>query len=89
MIPPPAPQDQFTRYSLVYFLRPFFDADLSPLSDLSPKIADSAAKHPTISKLEKGITAGDWFKRRIAGQRVKNNIPWEKSRGTEHAPERE
>lgn len=42
----------------MYFIRPGFDCDLFPLADLSPKIADAAAKHPTISKLEKGITAG-------------------------------
>lgn len=86
VVPPPPPQDVHTRWSMVYFIRPSFDASLYPLVDLSPKIAEAASKHPTIGKMEKGITAGQWFKRRIANQRVANRKgpeTWAQSRGTE------
>lgn len=71
---------------MVYFIRPSFDANLFPLVELSPKIAEAAEKHATIGKMEKGVTAGQWFKRRIAGQRAANRTgpeSWNKSRGTE------
>lgn len=71
---------------MVYFIRPSFDASLFPLVELSPKIADAASKHPTIGKMEKGVTAGQWFKRRIANQRAANRKgpeTWAQSRGTE------
>ncbi|ORY79744.1 Clavaminate synthase-like protein [Leucosporidium creatinivorum] len=90
VVPPPPPQDVHTRWSLVYFIRPAFNAALFPLSDLSPKIAEAASQHPTISKMEKGVTAGQWFKRRVAGQRAANRKgpeSWGQSRGTEHNPE--
>ena len=86
VVPPPPPQDVHTRWSLVYFIRPAFDADLYPLVNLSSKIADAAAKHPVMSKMEKGVTAGQWFKRRIINQRAANRKgpeTWEQSRGTE------
>ncbi|KAK4058627.1 hypothetical protein OIO90_000071 [Microbotryomycetes sp. JL221] len=86
VIPPPAPQNKYTRWSCVFFIRPFFDCPLEPLSDRSSLIAERAQAHPVISKMEKGVTAGDWFKRRIRNQRVANGVPWEKSRGTEHTP---
>ncbi|KAK4053176.1 hypothetical protein OIV83_001911 [Microbotryomycetes sp. JL201] len=89
VIPPPAPQDKYTRWSCVFFIRPYFDCPLEPLSSLSSKIAQNAANHPSISKLEKGVTAGDWFKRRIFNQRVANRKgpeTWQASRGTEHTP---
>ncbi|KAK4053174.1 hypothetical protein OIV83_001909 [Microbotryomycetes sp. JL201] len=89
VVPPPAPQDKYTRWSCVFFIRPYFDAELYPLSDLSPRIKEAAEKHPTMSKLERGITAGDWFKRRIINQRAANRKgpeTWQASRGTEHTP---
>ncbi|KAM0792596.1 hypothetical protein ACM66B_005257 [Microbotryomycetes sp. NB124-2] len=86
VIPPPSPQNKYTRWSCVFFIRPYFDCPLEPLSNLSEKISKSSNQHPVLSKFEKGVTAGDWFKRRIRNQRIANNVPWEKSRGTEHAP---
>jgi hypothetical protein len=74
--------------SCVYFIRPYFDAILTPLSDLSPKIAAAAAESPVLSKMEKGVTAGDWFKRRVTNQRAANRKgpeSWAASRGTERA----
>lgn len=83
VIPPPPPQHKYTRWSAVMFCRPNAEADLYPLINLSPKIAEAAATNPVMSQMEKGITAGGWYKRRIAGQRVKNGISWNLSRGTE------
>lgn len=86
VVPPPPPQDKYTRWSSVFFLRPAFEHELYPLGELSPKIAAAQAAHPTMSKLEKDITAGQWFKRRVVGQRAANRKgpeDWLKSRGTE------
>ncbi|KAM0756384.1 Clavaminate synthase-like protein [Meredithblackwellia eburnea MCA 4105] len=92
VVTPPSPQNTFTRYSLVFFLRPFFDAPLEPLSNLSAIIKDAADKNEAIQSMEKGATAGSWYKRRISKQRVANRKgpeTWGESRGTEHNPTRD
>ncbi|GAA5821170.1 hypothetical protein JCM10212_002574 [Sporobolomyces blumeae] len=89
VIPPPPPQDTFPRWSLVNFLRPGFAQPLSPLSSLSPTIAAHAEKDESMRALPQGLTAGDWFKRRIKNQRAANRKgpeTWAQSRGTEHSP---
>ncbi|KAM0747741.1 Clavaminate synthase-like protein [Meredithblackwellia eburnea MCA 4105] len=89
VVPPPPPQNQFARYSLVYFIRPSFDAELFPLSDVSAKVGAAAKTHPTIGTMERGVTNAEWFQRRIKFQRASNRTgpeSWEKSRGTEHTP---
>jgi isopenicillin N synthase-like dioxygenase len=86
VVPPPGDQAKFTRWSLVFFLRPSFDEQLYPLNDQSEAIKAAAAVHPTISKIEPGQTNSQWFKRRIAGQRAANRTgpeSWKNSRGTE------
>lgn len=86
VVPPPGDQAKFTRWSLVFFLRPSFDEELYPLTKESEQIAEAAKKHPTISKLQPGVTAGEWFFRRVAGQRSANRKgpeSWKQSRGTE------
>jgi hypothetical protein len=86
VVPPPGEQANFTRWSLVFFLRPSFDEELYPLVHESEAIAEAAKVHPTISKLQTGITAGEWFFRRVAGQRSANRKgpeSWKQSRGTE------
>ncbi|KAM0749232.1 Clavaminate synthase-like protein [Meredithblackwellia eburnea MCA 4105] len=92
VVPPPGEQAKHTRWSLVFFLRPSWEEELYPLSHLSPQIAEAAQRHPTISKIERGSTAGEWFFRRVAGQRTANRKgpeSWKASRGTEHDPDRD
>ncbi|KAG0654573.1 hypothetical protein C6P46_001594 [Rhodotorula mucilaginosa] len=89
VIPPPAPQDQDERWSLVYFIRPAYDNPLAPLSDQSEIIRKHAEQDAAMQALPKGETAGSWFQRRIKLQRAKNRTgpeTWAQSRGTEHAP---
>ncbi|TNY21408.1 Clavaminate synthase-like protein [Rhodotorula diobovata] len=88
VVPPPAPQNKHPRWSLVYFLRPGFDQPLAPLSDKSDLVRANAEKDPAMQALPKGETAGSWYKRRIALQRVANRKgpeTWAASRGTERA----
>ncbi|GAA6045959.1 hypothetical protein NBRC10513_005359 [Rhodotorula toruloides] len=89
VVPPPPPQDQDERWSLVYFIRPAFAHPLRPLSDQSDLIASHAENDPAMQALPKDATAGDWYKRRIKLQRVANRKgpeTWAQSRGTEHTP---
>ena len=86
VIPPPAPQDQDERWSLVYFIRPAYDNPLAPLSDQSEIIRKHAEQDAAMQALPKGETAGSWFQRRIKLQRAKNRTgpeTWAQSRGTE------
>ncbi|KWU44250.1 Clavaminate synthase-like protein [Rhodotorula sp. JG-1b] len=89
VVPPPPPQNQDERWSLVYFIRPGFNNPLTPLSDKSEIIRAHAEKDAAMQALPKGETAGSWFQRRIKLQRAKNRTgpeTWAQSRGTEHAP---
>jgi len=86
VVPPPGAQSNFTRWSLVYFLRPATSAILEPLTQ-SPIVAAASQNN----KLEVGenVTAGEWFARRVKNQRVANRTgpeTWRASRGTEHVP---
>ncbi|GAA5852365.1 hypothetical protein JCM9279_001177 [Rhodotorula babjevae] len=92
VIPPPPPQNQDPRWSLVYFLRPGFDQPLTPLVDQSEQIRAHAETDPAMQALPKGETAGSWYKRRIKMQRVANRTgpeSWKASRGTEHDPNKD
>ncbi|GAA5884412.1 hypothetical protein JCM6882_005241 [Rhodosporidiobolus microsporus] len=89
VVPPPAPQNKYPRWSLVYFIRPGFDNPLRPLSDKSEIIKAHADQDPAMQSIPKDATAGSWYKRRIAGQRAANRKgpeSWAASRGTEHTP---
>ncbi|GAA6037219.1 hypothetical protein JCM8097_008627 [Rhodosporidiobolus ruineniae] len=89
VVPPPAPQNEHPRWSLVYFSRPGFDNPLRPLSDKSELIKAHAENDAAMQALPKDATAGQWYKRRIALQRVANRKgpeTWAQSRGTEHTP---
>ncbi|GAA5829462.1 hypothetical protein JCM11251_005060 [Rhodosporidiobolus azoricus] len=89
VVPPPAPQNEYPRWSLVYFIRPGFENPLCPLSDKSEIIRAHADNDPAMQALPKDATAGSWYKRRIALQRVANRKgpeTWAQSRGTEHSP---
>lgn len=87
VVPPPGEQRKFTRWSLVYFIRPAYDTPLYPLVSQSSLIAQAVEKDPVMKAMDptKGETAGSWFKRRILMQRVNNrNLgTWADSRGTE------
>ncbi|GAA5873979.1 hypothetical protein JCM1840_006109 [Sporobolomyces johnsonii] len=89
VIPPPPPQDTSARWSLVYFIRPGFANELRPLAAESTLVARHAAQDPAMQSLPKGVTAGEWFKRRVSKQRAANRKgpeTWAESRGTEHSP---
>jgi len=91
VIPPPGQQSAHTRWSLVYFSRPGNTVLLEPFSASSSMIANAVEEMADEDKKRfyTGSTAGDWFKRRIKYQRIKNREgpeSWRASRGTEHAP---
>jgi len=93
VIPPPGQQAFHTRWSLVYFSRPGNSVILEPLMASSPMIAKAMSEMSPEEqeKFHTGSTAGDWFKRRIKYQRIKNREgpeSWKASRGTEHQPEK-
>ncbi|GAA5967049.1 hypothetical protein JCM11641_000423 [Rhodosporidiobolus odoratus] len=89
VVPPPPPQNQDPRWSLVYFIRPGFDNKLAPLSEQSEVIRAHAEQDPAMKAMDKKSTAGEWFKRRVTKQRAANRKgpeTWAESRGTEHTP---
>ncbi|KAM0790376.1 hypothetical protein ACM66B_003258 [Microbotryomycetes sp. NB124-2] len=91
VVPPPGDQADYARWSLVYFLRPSFDKPLCPLRELSKEIEEAAEKSPILSPMDGSQTAGEWFARRVKGQRTdlrKGPESWIASRGTEHDPDR-
>ncbi|KAJ3905370.1 hypothetical protein F5879DRAFT_799791, partial [Lentinula edodes] len=86
--PPPGAQVGFERWSQVFFTRPGNSVVLRPLSDHSSAIAEAVSKLTEQQRnvLSPGVTAVDWFNRRIKNQRVKNRAgpeTWLASRGTE------
>ncbi|KAI9448424.1 Clavaminate synthase-like protein [Lactarius indigo] len=86
VVPPPKAQALFERWSLVFFTRPGHSVPLAPLIKESTLVAEAAARAPE-SRYATGSTAGDWFRRRIQNQRIKNRTgpeTWMASRGTEH-----
>ncbi|KAJ8079640.1 hypothetical protein PM082_011227 [Marasmius tenuissimus] len=86
VVPPPGAQAGQERWSQVFFTRPGDSTILEPLAALSPSIAEAVKKN-TEKKLDTGgVTASEWFARRIKNQRIKNRTgpeTWEASRGTE------
>jgi len=87
VVSPPGPQANTTRWSQVYFIRPAFDAQLEILSNESEIIREAANKWDF--KLTP-CSSGEWFARRVKGQRAKNRTgpeTWRGSRGTEHKPD--
>ncbi|KAJ6609556.1 hypothetical protein B0H10DRAFT_2063844 [Mycena sp. CBHHK59/15] len=84
---PPGEQGKLYRFSLVYFTRPGNSVVLRALTDDSPLIAKAVAAASDPAKYDTGVTAFDWFTRRIKNQRIKNRKgpeTWMASRGTEH-----
>ncbi|KAI9466615.1 Clavaminate synthase-like protein [Lactarius psammicola] len=86
VVPPPKAQASFDRWSLVFFTRPGHSVPLAPLAEESTLIAEAAARAPE-GRYVTGVTAGEWFRRRIQNRRIKNRRgpeTWMASRGTEH-----
>ncbi|ESK91153.1 2og-fe oxygenase [Moniliophthora roreri MCA 2997] len=86
VMPPPGAQSKFDRWSLVYFTRPGASVVLRPLSELSETIASAVNDQVDKADLHTGVTADEWFTRRIKNQRMNNRKgpeTWEASRGTE------
>lgn len=69
--PPPGAQASLERWSQVYFTRPGNSAVLRALADESPLIAE-AVKNEADKNFDTGVTAYEWFNRRIKNQRIKN-----------------
>ncbi|KAL7410030.1 Clavaminate synthase-like protein [Mrakia frigida] len=85
VLPPPGEQRVCTRWSGIFFLVPEFETVLSPLSSLSPIIAEGAKTMTNAP--EPGMTCEQWFHRRLFGVRASNRKgpeSWLGSRGTEH-----
>ncbi|KAF8997718.1 Clavaminate synthase-like protein [Cyathus striatus] len=88
VVPPPGEQRKFERWSLVFFTRPGDSVMLRPLTTESDVIAEAVSKHPK-EQLDAGVTATEWFTRRIRNQRINNRKgpeTWLASRGTEDNP---
>ena len=69
---PPGEQRRYTRWSLVFFTRPGKSMVLEPMTDFSVMVAEAARKPENARLQTGGVTAGEWFARRIKNQRVKN-----------------
>ncbi|KAH9065122.1 Clavaminate synthase-like protein [Lactarius deliciosus] len=86
VVPPPKAQASFDRWSLVFFACPRNSVPLAPLTKESTLIAEAVARAPD-GRYATGSTAGDWFRRRVQNQVIKNQRgteTWMASRGTEH-----
>ncbi|KAF7288796.1 Alternative oxidase [Mycena chlorophos] len=84
VITPPGLQGTHTRFFLVLFTRPANSVVLRSLEDLSPVVAGAVATSSDPSKYKPGVTAFEWFTRRVKNQRVKNrkgSETWIASRG--------
>ncbi|KAF7288798.1 Clavaminate synthase-like protein [Mycena chlorophos] len=87
VVTPPGLQATHYRFSLVFFTRPGNSVVLRALKEASPIVADAVVRSPDPSKYDTGVTALEWFTRRIKNQRIKNRTgpeTWMASRGTEH-----
>lgn len=69
--PPPGAQSAYERWSIVFFTRPGNSKVLRALVEHSPTIAAAVAATPEKS-FETGVTAKEWFARRIKYQRIAN-----------------
>ncbi|KAI0959046.1 hypothetical protein AcW1_003993 [Taiwanofungus camphoratus] len=88
VVSPPKAQGAYQRWSLVFFTRPGNSVELRALVDESPLIAAAVSENPE-KNYQTGVTAKDWFARRIQNQRIKNRTgpeTWRASRGMEHQP---
>ncbi|KAF5352831.1 hypothetical protein D9756_006287 [Leucocoprinus leucothites] len=88
VLPPPGEQSAYERWSLVFFTRPGNSKVLRALVESSPIIATSVKSKPEKS-FETGVTAKEWFARRVRYQRIANRKgpeSWMASRGTEANP---
>jgi len=93
VVPPPGVQAASgPRWSLVFFTRPGNDVKLEALQTDSvivrAKLEGMADEER--QKYQPGVTAAEWFARRIRNQRTKNRTgpeTWRASRGMEHKPE--
>ncbi|GJE97255.1 clavaminate synthase-like protein [Phanerochaete sordida] len=88
VVTPPGAQAAHERWSLVFFTRPNNSAPLRALAAASPRVAAAVAAAPDPATFETGVTAREWFARRIKNQRIKNRTgpeTWRASRGTEHS----
>ncbi|KAI9448422.1 Clavaminate synthase-like protein [Lactarius indigo] len=86
VVPPPEAQASFDCWLLVFFARPGKSVPYAPLTKESTLITEAAARAPE-GRYATGSTAGEWFRRRIQYQRIKNQTGpeiWRASRGTEH-----
>jgi len=88
VLPPPGAQSTYERWSIVFFTRPGDSKILRALVESSPTIAASVAANPG-RKFDAGVTAKEWFARRVRNQRIANRTgpeTWMSSRGTEADP---
>ncbi|KAJ3561264.1 hypothetical protein NP233_g10302 [Leucocoprinus birnbaumii] len=88
VLPPPGEQSAYERWSLVFFTRPGNSKVLRALGESSPVIAKSVASKPE-KNFDTGVTAKEWFARRVKYQRIANRKgpeSWMSSRGTEADP---
>ena len=86
VVAPPGNQAELERWSLVFFTRPGNSVPLRALVEDSPIIAEAVKNAPADKHFETGVTAYEWFVRRIKNQRIKNRTgpeTWMASRGTE------
>jgi hypothetical protein len=60
------------RWSLVFFTRPGKSVVLEPMAESSEMVAEAIRKPENAHFKTGGVTAGEWFARRIKNQRIKN-----------------
>lgn len=74
VVPPPGPQAAHARWSLVFFTRPASDEPLRVLADESELVRERVKRmdEEERKRYEPGVTASEWFARRIRNQRIKN-----------------
>jgi len=87
VVPPPGPQAQFERSSLVFFLRPGNSVPLNALVEESTIVRDAVdTTELGHKKFMTGMTAGEWQSRRVKYRRAVNNKDsesWAAGQGTE------
>ncbi|KLO18729.1 Clavaminate synthase-like protein [Schizopora paradoxa] len=92
VLPAPGEQAFFTRWSVVFFLRPGADVMLHALTEESSFVADAIAhlSEEDRKKFTPNQTAGEWHARRVRGRKVASNVngtnSYRSSAGMEHNP---
>lgn len=76
VLPAPGEQAYYTRWSVVFFLRPGADVMLQALTEESSVVADAIARlsEEERTKFTPNQTAGEWFARRVRGRKVASNV---------------